>query len=789
MKKVKIKRSKKSSIKLQIDSATTQINQFLTNTLNNSTDKLFENDLMEKTGVKSAYDRFKKPAIIIFFVLISILFIISVVKFGIYLSLLTGQDIVIKLDQSHTSILLTEGEKQEVRYTVTANKNPLCASFCKTKFEDISYEKTISEDEFSLGTVLPYTKTFSINAQKKQGIDMYRFSVECGNVESFFCDSLENPSKREVLLFAETNLKNSTKSEIAEKQISLANMINLLNLYYGTLKNYSLLNDENNPILLEKVEDMRVGLNSLEILWQNQEFDSFLKLFAIFESDFEKINVEFESYLESLETFVKDYNNKIDLINNYYLLAENISTIDILESVNSTDVGRKFISPVDINLSLEELNESYSNLISLKSSLTQESLKTSLKISISHDLFYDVLCDFNLSCVKHANISSRASESPELLSSVCDEQIDVNKVNNTQLFLDKRIQKINEYQNLLPTNLTYSKMIKEILDEGYGNEIVPKCVVRNLYFSIPQIPPKLNFNNRTLYASDFFKADFSEIIPMCCVRNDCRECCTSCGNDNLPILFLHGHAFSKDLSAEYSYDVFNKIIENLDKDLFVTAGIATSYRDLNIDYVPNASFMIRGSYYFDLFSKKDTSVLIPAKGENIDTYAIRLKELVNIIKQKTGKDKVIIIAHSMGGLVSRRYLQLFGSQDVEKLVMIGTPNNGINNQTASLCNTLYETLVCRDMKKGSSFMNNLNSEKLPDIEIVNIIGRGCEIDGGDSDGAVLVDEAFVEGAQNYYIDGECTNIDLLHTQILNADLYPKVIEIIEGELNTIELQN
>ena len=78
---------------------------------------------------------------------------------------------------------------------------------------------------------------------------------------------------------------------------------------------------------------------------------------------------------------------------------------------------------------------------------------------------------------------------------------------------------------------------------------------------------------------------------------------------------------------------------------------------------------------------------------------------------------------------------------------------------------------------------------MPDINVVNIIGRGCEIEGGDSDGAVRVDEAFVEGAQNYYIDGECTNIDLLHTQILNADLYPKVIEIIEGELNTIELQN
>ena len=47
-----------------------------------------------------------------------------------------------------------------------------------------------------------------------------------------------------------------------------------------------------------------------------------------------------------------------------------------------------------------------------------------------------------------------------------------------------------------------------------------------------------------------------------------------------------------------------------------------------------------------------------------------------MIKTETGAKKVDIVAHSMGGLVARYYIQKSGTGDVGKLIMIGTPNHG-----------------------------------------------------------------------------------------------------------------
>lgn len=60
-----------------------------------------------------------------------------------------------------------------------------------------------------------------------------------------------------------------------------------------------------------------------------------------------------------------------------------------------------------------------------------------------------------------------------------------------------------------------------------------------------------------------------------------------------------------------------------------------------------------------------------------DAAANYLKPIIDQAKQKTGADKVDIIAHSMGGIVSRSYIQ--GSSyenDIDQLILIGTPNEG-----------------------------------------------------------------------------------------------------------------
>ena len=62
---------------------------------------------------------------------------------------------------------------------------------------------------------------------------------------------------------------------------------------------------------------------------------------------------------------------------------------------------------------------------------------------------------------------------------------------------------------------------------------------------------------------------------------------------------------------------------------------------------------------------------------NIPQFARRLERNITQIKGETGAEKVDIVAHSMGGLVSRYYIEkLGGRDDVGKLIMVQTPNHG-----------------------------------------------------------------------------------------------------------------
>ena len=66
----------------------------------------------------------------------------------------------------------------------------------------------------------------------------------------------------------------------------------------------------------------------------------------------------------------------------------------------------------------------------------------------------------------------------------------------------------------------------------------------------------------------------------------------------------------------------------------------------------------------------------PAKGDCVD-YATRLSQTIDQILTTTNKPKVILVVHSMGGLISRYYIeQLNGADKVAKLIMLGTPNRG-----------------------------------------------------------------------------------------------------------------
>jgi len=64
------------------------------------------------------------------------------------------------------------------------------------------------------------------------------------------------------------------------------------------------------------------------------------------------------------------------------------------------------------------------------------------------------------------------------------------------------------------------------------------------------------------------------------------------------------------------------------------------------------------------------------RNSNIENAKI-LRDAVNVAKEKAGRPKVDIVAHSMGGLLAREYIESnYYESDIDQLITLGTPHNG-----------------------------------------------------------------------------------------------------------------
>ncbi len=61
---------------------------------------------------------------------------------------------------------------------------------------------------------------------------------------------------------------------------------------------------------------------------------------------------------------------------------------------------------------------------------------------------------------------------------------------------------------------------------------------------------------------------------------------------------------------------------------------------------------------------------------SIADYPALVHEQVESLCRLTGHDKVVLVGHSMGGLIIRRYLADYGPERVEKAISLGSPHHG-----------------------------------------------------------------------------------------------------------------
>ena len=93
----------------------------------------------------------------------------------------------------------------------------------------------------------------------------------------------------------------------------------------------------------------------------------------------------------------------------------------------------------------------------------------------------------------------------------------------------------------------------------------------------------------------------------------------------------------------------------------------------------------------------------------IDGIADLLRERVEAICEETGAEQLHIVAHSMGGLVSRYYIErLDGARRVRSLTALGAPLNGTERARVSPGRS------CREMTPGSEFLRQLGPPNPPE---------------------------------------------------------------------------
>jgi len=85
----------------------------------------------------------------------------------------------------------------------------------------------------------------------------------------------------------------------------------------------------------------------------------------------------------------------------------------------------------------------------------------------------------------------------------------------------------------------------------------------------------------------------------------------------------------------------------------------------------------------------------------------QLTQRVEEVCRATGADQVVLIAHSMGGLVCRSYLARHGGSQVERLVTIASPHAGTELARIGIGRN------AREMVPGSLWLKDLATENVP----------------------------------------------------------------------------
>lgn len=682
--------------------------------------------------------------------------------------------------------------------------------------------------------------------EKKVGYSLYQFLLQCQSVESTFCHTDEQPTSRSILVTVFTNVTEAEKevqeqilrnvSEIVEKITMAQNQQRMLINVSKMLEKSFMLNEteksiENTERLLQNEKERLLAVQQswrAGNIWVTQQ--------QVAEITVDDITQEQLKIMSEIEQLMNEYSNVSGQFYQSEQILQNLTTKPIRnatvlllmqKAVTLHNLTRNFLLQKNTLDEKKNIVQEFTKTIEeIQPKVLAEEKVIALDLGLQADIRLDTLCLIGGICAVHPTVADRAKGKNNSFSESCTElekvKSGLSPLNQTfttagyptgeEFWQNMSLKVQNKQQELI---LSYLEQVpeeenetmllktllvpKEIMPvEGYPDYNLTAALITVL--RTQPLPSCSGLQNHSLTlvmealpsyvlpqvaGNSTFTFSLGEQEQECCVLGKCDACCQSgeCEQEELyPIIFLHGHAFNKDISAEYSLDAFNTLQDKLEQEGYVNGGAISLYTTKNTPMgewgVFKTPMTLKVSYYYDIFQTPENYVIVQEKSESIDTYAVRFKEILDTVRYKTGRDKVVVVAHSMGGLVARRYVQIFGSDQIAKLVTVGTPHQGITEETFKQCNVIGEERECRDMKEDSVFMSKLKNSGILPIPVYTIAGSGCEMPGGDGDGVVLLEKAVVAEGKKYTIEGECDGLDLLHTKLLDIEKYPQVYQII-----------
>ncbi len=265
-------------------------------------------------------------------------------------------------------------------------------------------------------------------------------------------------------------------------------------------------------------------------------------------------------------------------------------------------------------------------------------------------------------------------------------------------------------------------------------------------------------------------------------------------NSTYPLIMVHGHSSQESLLVKNSLKAFYMYQEKLERDgLYEGYGIVYP-GEINTPELKGAwanttsPISVRTTYYIDLEEGKiNRSQALALAGErNISESAIRLSNVIDTVIYRTNAEKTDIISHSMGGLVVREYLRIYGDKKIGKIIMIATPNKGVSGLlTTRLCNFANPSIECLQMRADSGFLKELNQLNMTyyNTSTMTIAGSCCRFcalcNGQDlSDQVVFVKNVGLDGAKNLVFNSSKGQVEELHSELINPYIhYDVYIEV------------